>query len=57
MLDKKNNLLAELDSELDKLEKFIEVEKDENKLIELRIRKKELWLQKLELEQYRESNY
>ena len=57
MLDKKNNLLAELDSELNKLEKFIEIEKNENKLIELRIRKKELLLQKLELEQYRESNY
>ena len=57
MLKKRNKLLEELDLELKKLEDIIDKERNENKLIELRIRKKELLLQKLELEQYKESNY
>lgn len=57
MLKKRNKLLEELDLELKKLEDIIVKERNENKLIELRIRKKELLLQKLELEQYKESNY
>lgn len=43
--------INELDSEIEKLEKAITNLKDENELIKLRIKKKELILLKLELEE------
>ena len=43
--------INELDSEIEKLEKAISNLKDENELIKLRIKKKELILLKLELEE------
>ena len=43
-------VVQQLNSEIDYLEKLIKQTKNANELIKLRIRKKELYLQKLELE-------
>ena len=48
-MEKVDNLIEELDIELENLEKLIDVIDDENSLIELRIRKKELMLAKLKI--------
>ena len=48
-MKKVDNLIEELDIELENLEKLIDVIDDENSLIELRIRKKELKLAKLKI--------
>lgn len=44
---KLDKILNELDFELEKLEKLIKKEEDINKLIELRIKQKELFLEEI----------
>lgn len=49
-----NNTLNELDEEIYELEQLVKHEENINELIELDIRKKELYLYKLQIEQERE---
>lgn len=51
MSEQKNNLLVNIEQQLKELEKIVEKNKQENELLKLQIRKKELILQKLELEE------
>ena len=53
-----NKLIEELDFELENLGKLIKNIEDENKLIELRVRKKELFLEKLKIiNSFKGDNY
>lgn len=51
MSEPKNNLLIEIEEQLKELETIVEKTKQENKLLKFQIRKKELILQKLEIEE------
>ena len=57
MLEKKNNLVNELDFELASLERIIKNMEIENKLIKIRNNKKKLFIEKLKIIEEVSNNY
>lgn len=58
MIENKNNLVKELDFELDSLEEIIKNIENENRVIENRKNKKELFLEKLKIiNLFKNDNY
>ena len=57
MLEKKNNLVNELDFELASLERIIKNMEIENKLIKIRNNKKKLFIEKLKIIEKVSNNY